>query len=264
LWSIRTLIKHARENDSIINRESLERWQDDLLRRLNPRSFALAGVGVRRLLQWAADNGNCGQELARAVPTAKYERLRLPSTLTPNVLMRLEYHLMTQPVAAPPNLRELRDRALFFYVKATAARVSEILQVRRDNFERQVVRQKGGDSKALIAPPGVARFIREYLAARRDDLEWLWIAVNTDRTVTKLQDAGVLKIWERLAKKVGVRKFTTQELRHTAATLLVQRGHDLTDIMDLLGARDIRTVQGYKKIVADRLQRVRADLDVVY
>ena len=264
MWASKSLVRYADANGHIINRDSLEGWQDSLYTRWSPHSIGLAGTAVRQCLEWAARNEHIHDErLARAVPKAKYSRY-LPSTLTPSTLTKLEYFLHTQVEKEPKNVHYLRDRALFFYVKSTAARVSEILQVRRDNFERQVVRQKGGDAKALTAPPGVAGLIREYLRTRRDDNEWLWVAFNTNGSVTKLQDAGVLKIWERLARRAGVRRFTTQELRHTAATLLVERGHDDSAIMEFLGARDIRSVQPYKTIVADRLARMRADLDVVY
>jgi site-specific recombinase XerD len=265
MWGINDLIKFARKTNGIVNRETLERWSDASHARLSRRSFALAGTAVRQLLIWALKKDEIHDEgLVHAVPTGKYERLKIPSTLTPSTLMRLERYLLSLPESPPPNVHELRDRALFFYVKATAARVSEILQVRRETFERQSVRQKGGEQKSLTTPPGVARLIRDYLRARTDDEEWLWVALKPDHSVGKLQPAGVLKIWERLAKKAGVRRFTTQELRHTAATLLVERGHQDTVIMELLGSRDVRSIQGYKVIVADRLARARADLDVVY
>jgi integrase len=106
--------------------------------------------------------------------------------------------------------------------------------------------------------------VRDYLRARTDKEEWLWVAITPERTIRKLQPSGVLKIWERLGNKVGVGPFTTQQLRHTAATLLIERGHSDTVVMEFLGSRDIRSIQGYKTIAADRLARVRADLDVVY
>jgi len=262
MWGIKDLTNFARNTGRLVDRDTLERWAEDASGRMKPRSFALAGVGVRRLVTWAIrERKILDASLVHSVPTAKYERLKIPSTLTPSTLMRLERHLLSM---TRPNLHDLRDRALFFYVKATAARVGEILQVEKSRFEGQKVRQKGGGDKYLATPPGVAGLIREYLQARTDDEKWLWIALTPDHTVRKLQPAGVLKIWERLAKKVGVRRFTTQELRHTAATLLVERGHDDTVIMELLGARDNRSIQGYKVIVADRLARARADLDVVY
>src|SRR5207245_8424966 len=108
-------------------------------------------------------------------------------TLTTHTLMRLEFYLQSLPESSPPNLHELRDRALFFYVKSTAARVGEILQAKRDNFERQLVRQKGGGQKSLIVPPGVARMVRDYLRARTDKEEGLWLGSTPERTMRKWQ-----------------------------------------------------------------------------
>jgi site-specific recombinase XerD len=262
-WGINDLIKFAREADRIVNRDGLERWGDSLHSRYSRRSIALAGTSVRQFLLWAFKKGDVSDYgLVEAVPTGTYDRIKIPNTMTPSTLVRIERYLLSLPDSRR-NVHTLRDRALFFYVKATAARVSEILQVRREDFLRQRVRQKGGGYKVLTTPPGVAELIREYLKARSDDEEWLWVAVNPDHSVHKLQPSGVLMVWARLAAKVGVRRFTTQELRHTAATLLVERGHDDTVIMELLGDRDVRSLQGYKVIVADRLARARADLDVV-
>jgi len=264
-WGIDDLIRFARDTGVIVNRDSLERWADSAQLRWSQRTFALAGTAVRRLLLWALTEDRIhDQGLARAVPTGRYERIKVPSTLTPSALVRLERYLLDMPGTPRPNVHDLRDRALFFYVKATAARVGEILQVKKEDFDRALVRQKGGSHKYLTAPPGVAALIRDYIRERKDTEPWLWIAIKPDHTIHKLQAAGVLKIWERLAQKVGVRRFTTQQLRHTAATLLIERGHDDTVVMEFLGARDTRSIQGYKMVVQDRLARARADLDVVY
>jgi site-specific recombinase XerD len=263
-WGAKDLIKFARDTGKNVNREGLERWGDSLHARLGHRSVSLAGTAVRQLFLWALKKGDVSDHaLVEAVPVGIYDRIKIPKTLTPSTLARLERYLLSELESSPAKVHELRDRALFFYVKSTGARVSEILQAKRDNFERQPVRQKGGLQKYLTAPPGVARMIRDYLEARTDDQEWLWVAINPDHTVTKLQPAGVLQIWARLAGKVGVRRFTTQALRHTAATVLLERGHDDTVVMEFMGSRDIRSIQGYKTIVADRLARARADLDVV-
>src|SRR5256885_10518980 len=40
-----------------VDHRAIRAWSDDLYRRFRPRSAAVYGVGVRRMLQWAADNG---------------------------------------------------------------------------------------------------------------------------------------------------------------------------------------------------------------
>lgn len=262
-WAINRLLDFARSNEVvIIDRDTLKAWQDDL-KNLNPHTAALAGVAIRRLLHWAADDQNDRRyrDLAFVVPTAKYERIKIPKTLTPVTLRRIEDYLMSLDRSSA-TVRELRDRALFYYIKGTAARVREILQVDRDRFEHDIIRHPGRNPRSLIPPPGVIGLVREYLAARTDSLDMLWVAYNTDGTVTPLQDAGVLQIWARLARKVGVPRFTTRQLRQTAGAILVERGHDLADVMAVMDLKDMRSVQGYQQLANDRLRRVRADLDV--
>lgn len=261
---VRLLLDFARPR-GIVNRDTVRRWQDDLRARMKPRSAALYGVSVKGMLQWAADNGECDGALARAIPPGKYERLELPRPLAAEHQRKIEEHLRAR-VAATPGLRALRDRALFYYVRATAARTGELLQVRRADVERATVRmtQRDGEQKVLAPPPGVLEIVRRYLDARTDDLDCLWVAVKPNGMVQPLADDGVSKVWERLARFAGVPRFTTRELRHTAGAMLAERGRDMADIMVHMGSKDIRAVQGYKVLVAlSRVDEVRADLDVV-
>jgi site-specific recombinase XerD len=51
-------------------------------------------------------------------------------------------------------------------------------------------------------------------------------------------------------------------LRHTAATVLADRGHDPLAIANFLGHVDTRSVQVYAKGSVNRLAAARADLDI--
>jgi integrase len=184
--------------------------------------------------------------------------------------LRIQAHLLEQcdPELAEffgwpaPGVRILRDRALFQYFLATGGRVSEVLQVHRSTFERETVRQKGGSEKEFTCPPGVSGLIHTYLSQRTDRLDMLWVAFAKGGPVRPLQDSGVLKIWERLAARYSVPRFTTHQLRHTSATLLSKLGHDPLVIANHLGHADLRSVQVYTKVASNKLQAARADLDV--
>lgn len=71
-----------------------------------------------------------------------------------------------------------------------------------------------------------------------------------------------MKIWERLGRRYHIKRWTTHQLRHTAATQLSERGHDPLVIASHLGHVDTRSVQLYTKVAQSRLQLARADLDV--
>src|ERR1700737_993155 len=94
-WGINDLIRYAKETGTVIKKDSLERWADAAHARLSQRSFALAGVAVRRLLVWALAEGHIHDHgLVQAVPTGKYDRIKIPNTLTPSTLIRLERYLL--------------------------------------------------------------------------------------------------------------------------------------------------------------------------
>ncbi len=275
MWSAQSLVSlaaaHRKGGLGYVDRDLLERWQDSLSAHLIPRSEELARVGVRRLLKWAADRELCSPLLERVVVGIKVVRKR-PRPLAPWDLIRIQSHLLERcdpELAAffghrPPTVHDLRDRALFHYIIATAGRVSEILQVRRPTFERQIVRQKGGGEKEFICPPGVARLIHQYLTARTDNNPYLWIAFKTDHTIAPLRQAGVLAIWARLARRYHLEPFTTHQLRHTSATKLSASGHDALAIANHLGHADLRSVPLYTAPSASRQQLARADLDVAF
>jgi site-specific recombinase XerD len=261
--AIRRLLASA-EPSGTVDRASIRGWSDDLFRRFRPRTAALYGVAVRQMLKWAADNGECSFALAGAVPPAIYNRTLVPQPLSPENVRKFEAYLSNR-VEAAPGVRALRDRALFSYMRATAARVGEALQVRRATFERQTVRQSGRSpgEKTLAPPPGVVALVREYLAARTDGLDCLWIALYPTGKVKPLTDAGVGLIWHRHAAKAGVPRFKTYQLRHTAGVHLVERGRDLDTIREYLGTRRLETVQRYRDLVPrSRTDDLRADLDV--
>jgi integrase len=271
-WGVQTLIKHIGDPDGqIVNRDLLESWQDSLIDRLSVRSRSLAATGVRQLIKWAADRDEplCDARLERAIVGIKVNK-KQARPLHPNDLIRLTAHLIERcdPRLAKqmgerrPTLRDLRDRALFHYIMGTGGRVSEILQVHRASFEREVIRQKGGGPKEFVCQPGVAGLIHHYLAARTDDLPWLWIALPPGKAARQLDPAGVLQIWARLCGAYMIPRFTTHQLRHTAATALAERGHDPLTIATFLGHVDTRSVHVYAKVSGNRLSSARADLDI--
>jgi len=259
-WAVETLLPVAREVGSV-NREALDRWQDRLLKKgMTSRTRSLAGTAIRRFLFWAVERDLCDARLPLAVPAPAYLRRKLPSPLDRADVRKIEDYL-----AQPPfTVHHLRDRALFNYVLATAAPVSEILGVRKRNFEHAVVRKVGGGERVLHAPPKVAALIQAYLDRRgTDDLDALWIGWRRGGEPMALQDSGIAKVWERIAHKAKVPVFSTRELRHTAGTRLAELGYDIESIQEHLGARDVRTVQGYIRIAKSaRMERVQAALDV--
>lgn len=235
-----------------LTRPLLEAWQDDQLRRgLAPRTRALAVTAVRGFLAWAErEELEIPRSLRVALEPIQAPRL-LPRPIPEEDLLRILHYLA--PVRPKMPVKALRDRALFLYLLGTGCRVSEALQIDRDLVDRQiVVWQKGGRQKVLFAPPVAMEAIAAYLAARKDNHQALFVALVNP--VHRLSADGVREIWRQLARRVGVPRWTTHQLRHTSATLLIDAGVPELVAAAHLGHSGLRTIHVYAEVRQARRQ----------
>lgn len=231
-------------------RHLLEAWQDrQVEHQLKPRTRALLAVGARQFLRFLARRGLVDNRLQWSLERPKVSR-GIPRPVPEEDLRRLVTYLL--PHRPMMGVLELRDRAMFFFFLASSARVSEGLQVRRDQIGRMIVQQKGGDEKALKVPPIVQVLVEEYLAARDDDCAWLWATHENNLEPRRLAVAGVREAWARIAWKVGVPRFTSRQLRHTGASVLFDLGLDSLEVARHLGHRGLAHVDNYVALLSGR------------
>lgn len=226
----------------------VEGWQEQLAERLAPSSRATAAACLRGLLKWAVRHDRPVKEnLWMTVDRPKIPRL-LPRPLPAQNLTRLLTYLRPRRKHAP--LSYWRDRALVFYLLGTAARVSEALQVSVDDVGEApaMVRQKGGAMKVLFAPPVCQEAIWDYLRHRSDNHPALWITTTDNQPVRAMSSEAVRRMCHRLARQVGVPPFTTHQLRHTAATELLD-AHVAPEVVAAhLGHSGMGSLAGYGEI----------------
>lgn len=232
-----------------LNADLIERWQDSLRARvpvLKASSRSLYGTATRLLLRWCAEKDIVEWRLEKAVVGVRTRQGR-PRPIPPDDLALLKAVL--GPRRARMTVVELRDRAMFHYFLTSGARVSEALQVRRRDFERAIVIQKGGSEKQLRIPQTVVAMIHDYLQVRRDALPWLWIAHgNNVNAVRRLEASGVREAWRRLCIQLRIDRFTTHQLRHTCATELLERGISELAIMEHMGHHNLATLHVYGQV----------------
>lgn len=262
----RYLAEHGVTRVPQIREEHLEGWQDALVDRgLKPASRSLAATAVRGWLNWLMERELVGWRLLRAVTAVKRPRGRarpIPKT----ELEQLVDHMA--PARRGRSLLQLRDRAFFFYLLTTGARISEALRVGRDNYADVVVRQKGGREKRMRIPAAVVAMVDEYLAARTDSLPQLWITTPRG-PVRPLSREAANRIWRRIAAELQLQRWTNHRLRDSSATLLARQRMPSHMIADHLGHADLRTVQKYIEIadeeraeVLEHMQGLFAQLEV--
>lgn len=247
-----------------ITRELLEEWQDYLAvtpspltkKPLVPRSRALASTAVRMFFLWAAQREKCDAKLALWFTKIKVAPLQ-PKPLKHDTMLRVR-HYFIEKSGSP---RYLRDRAIFFYTIGVGARVAEVLRVPRVGWERVTVVQKGGSTKLLTCPDHAAEMVRAYLETRIDDNPMLWVAHPGTMAAHVMTAGAVRQIWAGLAKRLGVKKWTTHQLRHTAATAMLASGEDPLTVATFLGHKNLATLNVYAEIPATTRARAVASMN---
>lgn len=233
-----------------LGERDLEEWQDLLLQRgLMPKSRAISATALRSWIRWLMERELADWRLLRAVTSVRVPRGRA-HPIPREDLVRLLAAL--GPRTPRMTLRELRDRALFFYTLATGARVSEVLQVRREGFHDQHVVQKGGEERRLRVPPTVREIVQDYLDARRDSERWLWVTLERGRPPRRMTRAAANQAWRRMAERLGVERWSTHRLRDSSATFLALRRLPTHVIADHLGHTGLHTVGKYIAIAEEQ------------
>lgn len=154
----------------------------------------------------------------------------------------------------------IRDRAVLELLYATGIRVSELCALNRADIDhaRQVVRVFGKGAKERAVPFGhpARRALDDYLRLSRPDLlartsrDALFLGAKGGR----LQPTVVRRIVGAAARTAGLPHTSPHDLRHSAATHLLDGGADLRAVQELLGHSSLASTQIYTHVSTERLR----------
>jgi integrase/recombinase XerD len=182
---------------------------------------------------------------------------KIPETLSLNEVDKL----MNQP-----NIKDtqgIRDKAILETLYATGMRVSEVVNLRRDNINLDIgfLRCIGKGNKERVIPLGkkAIRSLERYLEFSRGRLlnkkesEFLFL----NRFGKKISRQSIWKMIKKYAQAARIKKpIKPHILRHSFATHLLERGADLRAVQEMLGHSNISTTQIYTHINKDRLKAI--------
>ena len=144
----------------------------------------------------------------------------------------------------------LRDKAILILLYGCGLRISEALQITKQDFYQDYIKIKGKGDKERIVPllPLVKEIIDEYLAKvpyiiEGDQCIFLGVRGKVLNRVNYQKQIQILR------RSLGLSEHTTAHaFRHSFATHLLVNGSDLRSIQELLGHKDLSTTQRYTKI----------------
>lgn len=153
-----------------------------------------------------------------------------------------------------------RNRLIIKIIIYTGVRVSEILNLKiKDIFNENDVymlqiRGKGNKPRVVMIKKHIIEYdLKNWLDTRISDTDLLVCNQKGDR----LTQAYVSRIVENILISAGIRKEKNgaHMLRHSFATLLYQKHHDLILVQEALGHSDINTSRIYTHFDKERLRK---------
>jgi integrase/recombinase XerD len=177
------------------------------------------------------------------------------SLKTPKIPIRLRNSLTIEEVE---RLRDacntVRQRALLEFIFSTGARVSEVVNAKRDDINWQTlslrVIGKGDKERVVYISEKSKMYVMRYLESRTDNTPALFISQKYP-----YHGIGARAIQDEInniASYAGFEKSIYPHLlRHTMATLALKAGASLTTIQTILGHTDPATTEVYAEISND-------------
>ena len=141
----------------------------------------------------------------------------------------------------------LRDYALILFLYASGARISECLDLRKEDIEDDWlhIRHAKGEKERIIPLAKIAiDAINIYLEEKPKDSEYVW-------SNYKYKSLSRISAYKITQKYLGV---SPHVLRHSYATSLITGGADLRVVQELLGHSSLLTTQIYTHIQKQDLQ----------
>jgi integrase/recombinase XerC len=236
----------------------LRDWLADLgARDLSRATIARRGAAARAFFAWATSTGRTAHDPALRLASPKVAR-RLPTVLAVDAAQRLMDSARDAATDGDP--ARVREWVAVEILYASGVRVAELVGLDVDDLDvgERTLRVLGKGDKERVVPFGVpaGRAIRRWLDVGRPAL-----ATADSGPALLLGDRG--RRWgqrqaresvHRLAALAGVDDVAPHDLRHSAATHLLQGGSDLRSVQEVLGHATLSTTQRYTHVSADRLR----------
>jgi integrase/recombinase XerD len=190
------------------------------------------------------------------IPRPK-KHLQLPKVLGEEELRRL--------FNAPTNLKH---KAILFVAYSAGLRVSEVINLRLQDIDRErqqlfIYCSKGKKDRYVMLSPMVLDVLEQYYKMSvPKPTNYLFEGYEKGQPYT-IRSAQ--KIFTDAKTKAGIIKSVTfHSLRHSFATHLLEKGTDVIFIKDLLGHFDIKTTERYLHVRRDVLINIPSPIDSLY
>lgn len=216
-------------------------------------SLARRSAAIKSFTAWLADRGVTGTDAGARLASPKPES-RLPNVLSASDAGRLLDY--ARDIAADGNKSKIRNWAACEMLYSSALRISELTGLNTTDLTDDAVRVFGKGGVDRIVPLGTPaqEALQEYFGVRRTFIVSPTDALFLGDRGGRLDPRTLRGILHRLSGAAGVADTAPHDLRHSAATHMLEGGSDLRTVQEFLGHASLGTTQRYTHVSPDRLR----------
>lgn len=241
----------------------LARLEDEKGNKLSKRTQSYYTIALRALLKFLVKND---------APVLHPEKIDLPKAESKSMKFlsvdKLEI-LLGQPLLSKKG--GLRDKAILEVLFSTGLRVSELVNLNRDqvNLDSKEfgVIGKGRRPRVVFLSDRACEWLTRYLNSREDN--WRPVFVRNSGTKPDLLSDGeemrlttrsVQRLVDTYCRKAKLPvKISPHGIRHSFATDLLSNGASIRDVQEMLGHKSIATTQIYTHVTRPQLKKSHKD-----
>ena len=214
-------------------------------------------------VNWMNEKGNSSATIARRIGTAKryfdflvdieiLDKDPAKKLTAPRIVNKVEPTLTSEEIKSIIDCAtNPRDKAIIATLASTGMRISELINIKLDDFDGNDVYiiGKGNKRRLIHINDKAMSYINDYLKVRKNGIDNLFVSNNH----TPMIPDNINRTLKRLANKAGIDKNVhNHSLRHLWATSMLDNGVSLERIQLCMGHSDISVTTRYARIRNER------------
>lgn len=260
---ITQFLDYLTENQLLLDKSGINNYLDYLHKKYRQRTVKRKIASIKAFFNYLDYEERIENNPFNKVRVRFKEEQLLPRSVSQEIIEELLKYMYQQKrngeLSKWKRRLLLRDICVIELLFMTGMRISELCELHQDSIDlsKGIIRVYGKGAKERVVPIGntkVLQLLREYREEFEKQIQGNFFV---NRYGEPLSTQTVRLMLRHYTKAVGIEQHITPHmLRHSFATLLLEKGVDIRIIQQLLGHASIVTTQIYTNVASEQKKKI--------
>ena len=260
---ISQFLDYLTENQLLLDKKGINNYLDYLHKKYRQRTVKRKIASIKAFFNYLEYEERIESNPFNRVRVRFKEEQLLPRSVSQETIEELLKYMYQQKendeLSKWKRRLILRDICVIELLFMTGMRISELCELHQDSIDlsKGIIRVYGKGAKERIIPIGntnVLQLLREYGEEFEKEIEGNFFV---NRYGEPLSTQTVRLMIQHYTKAAGIEQHITPHMiRHSFATLLLEKGVDIRVIQQLLGHASIVTTQIYTNVASEQKKKI--------